>query len=187
MSTRIDSAPCALGAGRLLSHLRATLRTAAILLGALALPLVGAAAQSSGGSPKGGLFFKTNVPGVYYEAPLVDADVQLAVAGTILRATVRQHFVNPSNAWLEGVYVFPLPEQSAVDHLVMEIGDRRVTGVIKERQEAKAIYQQAAASGQHASLVESERPNIFTTSVANIGPGEAITVEIQYRDCPLSC
>jgi Ca-activated chloride channel family protein len=64
----------------------------------------------------------------------------------------------------------------------MEIGERRVVGAIKERQEAKAIYQQAAANGQHASLVESERPNIFTTSVANIGPGEAITVEIQYQD-----
>ncbi len=182
MSTTIQTAPAALRGGRSLLRVRGFLGAAAILLGTLALPLAGAAAQSSDGAPKGGLFFKTNRHGVYYEAPLVDTDVQLAVAGTILRATVRQHFVNPSNTWLEGVYVFPLPEQSAVDHLVMEIGDRRVTGVIKERQEAKAIYQQAAANGQHASLVESERPNIFTTSVANIGPGEAITVEIQYQD-----
>src|SRR5262245_46454743 len=182
MSTRthaIAAAPCA---GRLLSRLRGVLRMAAIFLGALALPLAGGAAQSSDGSPKGGLFFKTSKPGVYYEAPLVDTDVAFAVTGAIVRATVRQHFVNPSNAWLEGVYVFPLPEQAAVDHLVMEIGDRRVVGQIKARDEAKKVYEQAAAAGQHASLVESERPNIFTTSVANIGPGEQIVVEIQYQD-----
>ena len=182
MSTRPCTVPAALRAGRSLLRVRAALRTAAIIVSALLLPLAGAAAQSNESSPKGGLFFKTSKPGVYYEAPLVDTDVALAVTGTILRATVRQHFVNPSSAWLEGVYVFPLPERAAVDHLVMEIGDRHVVGQIKERQEAKAVYEQAAANGQHASLVESERPNIFTTSVANIGPGEAITVEIQYQD-----
>src|SRR5262249_43905796 len=79
-------------------------------------------------------------------------------------------------------YVFPLPEQAAVDHLVMEIGDRRVIGQIKERQEAKRVYETAAANGQRASLVESERPNIFTTSVANIRPGQAITVQIECQD-----
>ncbi len=119
---------------------------------------------------------------MFYQAPILRTDVTLAVAGTIERATVRQHFVNPSSHWLEGVYVFPLPEQSAVDHLVMEIGARRVVGQIKPREEAKKVYEQAAAAGQHASLVESERPNIFTTSVANIGPGERIVVEIQYQD-----
>ncbi len=182
MSTTIQTAPAALRGRRPLLRVRGFLGAAAIFISALLLPLAGASAQSNDGSPKGGLFFKTSKPGVYYEAPLVDTDVALAVTGTILRATVRQRFVNPSNAWLEGVYVFPLPEQAAVDHLAMEIGDRHVAGVIKERQEAKAIYEQAAANGQHASLVESERPNIFTTSVANIGPGEAITVEIQYQD-----
>src|SRR5215831_8038868 len=182
MFTDLHSVPRAIGAGRWLPRVRAALRTIAAVFAALLLPLAGAAAQSTEATPKGGLFFKTNKPGEYYEAPLVDTDVHLAVAGTILRATVRQHFVNPSNAWLEGVYVFPLPEQAAVDHLVMEIGERRVVGQIKERQEAKRVYEEAAANGQRASLVESERPNIFTTSVANIGPGQAITVEIEYQD-----
>jgi Ca-activated chloride channel family protein len=181
MSTRTRAAAAAVGGAYLLLRARALLAAAVLGLSALMSP-TGADAQTSDAAPKGGLFFKTSKPGYYYEAPLVDTDVALAVTGTVLRATVRQHFVNPSSAWLEGIYVFPLPEQAAVDHLVMEIGDRRVVGQIKERQEAKAVYEQAAANGQHASLVESERPNIFTTSVANIGPGEAITVEIQYGD-----
>lgn len=152
----------------------------ALLLACCLLP--GAHAQAGEDTPKGGLFFKTSTPGAYYAAPLLRTDVKLDVAGTVILATVRQHFINPSNAWLEGVYVFPLPEQSAVDHLVMEIGARRVVGEIKERVAAKQAYEQAAADGQHASLVESERPNIFTTSVANIGPGEQVVVEIQYQD-----
>ena len=152
-------------------------RSAAFILTLILFPF---AAQAD--SPEGGLFFKTNKPGVYYEAPLVKTEAQISVTGTIVRATVRQHFVNPSNAWLEGVYVFPLPERSAVDKLSMEIGARRVVGQIKEKQEAKKIYETAAASGQHASLVSSQRPNIFTTAVANIGPGEKVVVEIQYQD-----
>ena len=183
MSTTIQTAPAALRGGRSLLRVRGFLGAAAIFISALLLPLAGASAQSGDGSAKGGLFFKTSKPGVYYEAPLVDTDVALAVTGTILRATVRQRFVNPSNAWLEGVYVFPLPEQAAVDHLVMEIGDRNVEGQIKERQEAKARLR--AGGGRAASMPawwRASGPNIFTTSVANIGPGEAITVEIQYQD-----
>jgi Ca-activated chloride channel family protein len=167
----------------LLSRARRAAATFLALLISFLLAASAAHAQSSAEAPNGGLFFKSSDPaGEFYEAPILRTDVKLAVAGTILRATVRQHFVNPSSAWLEGVYVFPLPEQAAVDHLTMEIGERRVVGQIKPREEAKRVYEQAAAAGQHASLVESERPNIFTTSVANIGPGEQIVVEIQYQD-----
>jgi Ca-activated chloride channel homolog len=168
--------------GRLLPRVCLAMAGAVALLISFLLTASAARAQSSDETPKGGLFFKSDKPGVFYEAPILHTDVRLVVAGTIVRATVRQHFINPSNAWLEGVYVFPLPEQSAVDHLVMEIGERRVVGQIKPREEAKQVYERAAAAGQRASLVESERPNIFTTSVANIGPGEGIIVEIQYQD-----
>jgi Ca-activated chloride channel family protein len=168
--------------GRLLSRARGAAATLLALLISLLLAASAAYAQSGEQAPNGGLFFKSDKEGEFYEAPILQTEVGLSVSGTIVRATVRQHFVNPSNAWLEGVYVFPLPEQAAVDHLVMEIGARRVVGRIEAREEAKKIYEAAAAAGQHASLVEGERPNIFTTSVANIGPGEQIVVEIQYQD-----
>jgi Ca-activated chloride channel family protein len=79
------------------------------------------------------------------------------------------------------VYVFPLPEDAAVDRLRMQVGERLIEGVIQERQAAKATYERARHEGRRASLVEQERPNIFTTSIANIPPGAAITVEIQYQ------
>src|SRR5437016_1649406 len=64
----------------------------------------------------------------------------------------------------------------------MVIGDRVVVGDIKERQQAKTIYEQAKRNGQKAALTEQERPNIFTNSIANIGPGETVLVQIEYQE-----
>ncbi len=134
---------------------------------------------------EGTLLFRTNQARRFTPAPILKTDVQITVTGTIARATVRQEFTNPSKRkedWLEGIYVFPLPETAAVDHLRMQVGDRIIEGQIKERTEAKKIYEQAKQEGKRTSLVEQERPNIFTTSVANIGPGEHVTVEIEYQE-----
>ena len=73
----------------------------------------------------------------------------------------------------------PLPEDAAVDRLRLHIGARVIEGEIRERAEAKAAYEAAKQAGQRASLIEQERPNIFTTSVANVGPGDEIAVEIE--------
>ena len=132
---------------------------------------------------EGTLMFRTDQAGRYTPAPVLKTDVQIAVTGTIARATVRQEFTNPSRKkgdWLEGVYVFPLPETAAVDHLRMKIGERIIEGRIKERAEAKQLYDQAKREGKRTGLVEQERPNLFTTSVANIGPGERVTIELEY-------
>src|SRR5438132_9931588 len=107
--------------------------------------------------------------------------VLIVVTVIVARASVRQKFSNPSAAWAEGIYVFPLPEDAAVDHLRMQVGDRVIEGIIQERSTAKAQYEQAKQEGKRASLVEQERPNVFTTSVANIAPGAAIAVEIEYQ------
>ena len=134
---------------------------------------------------EGTLLFRTNQPGRFTPAPILKTDVQIAITGIIARTTVRQEFTNPSEKkgdWLEGIYVFPLPDTAAVDHLRMKVGERIIEGQIKERSEAKKVYEQAKQAGKRASLVEQERPNIFTTSVANIGPREHITVEIEYQE-----
>ncbi|HRB17442.1 MAG TPA: marine proteobacterial sortase target protein [Nitrospira sp.] len=134
---------------------------------------------------EGTLMFRTDQAGRFTPAPVLKTDVHIAITGTIARATVRQEFTNPSKKkgdWLEGVYVFPLPETAAVDHLRIKIGERIIEGRIKERAEAKQLYDQAKREGKRTGLVEQERPNLFTTSVANIGPGEHVTVELEYQD-----
>ena len=130
----------------------------------------------------GTLMFHTETPGRYIEAPLVATDVKMDIAGPVIRATLSQTFENNSDEWVEGVYVFPLPENAAVDRLRMMIGGRMIEGQIKEKKEAKVIYEQAKAQGKKASLIEQQRPNIFTASVANIGPHETIAIQIEYQD-----
>ncbi|MGQ0809927.1 MAG: marine proteobacterial sortase target protein [Nitrospiraceae bacterium] len=131
---------------------------------------------------QGTLLLRIDQAGHFIPAPALHTDVQITVTGLIARATVKQEFSNPSKEWAEGLYVFPLPETAAVDHLRMTVGERIIEGMIKERTDAKKTYEQAKSKGKRASLVEQERLNIFTTSVANIGPHDRITVEIDYQE-----
>jgi Ca-activated chloride channel family protein len=91
-----------------------------------------------------------------------------------------QQFQNPYSEKIEAVYVFPLPHNAAVNEFIMTIGERRIRGIIREREEAQRIYNEAKRQGYVASLLTQERPNIFTQSVANIEPGKQIDIEIKY-------
>ena len=135
-----------------------------------------------GDMTSGALLFKAKEKGRYIQAPALATDVDIDVTGPIARTRVTQRFENPSDGWVEGIYVFPLPEKAAIDTLRMMIGNRVIEGQIKERQEARQIYERAREAGQRASLMEQERPNVFTNSVANIGPGETIVVQIEYQE-----
>ncbi len=114
------------------------------------------------------------------ELPLKHTDVNIEVSGFVASATVIQHYHNPFKKPIEAVYTFPLPNDAAVDDMQMKIGERTIKGLIKRRQEARQIYERARERGQRASLLEQERPNIFTQSVANIMPGDNIVITIRY-------
>ena len=129
-----------------------------------------------------GLTIRPHSGGPSLSAPTVSTHISTTISGLIARTTVSQTFHNPSSDWAEGMYVFPLPEHAAVDHLRMRIGERVIEGIIQERAEAKKTYEQAKHKGQRASLLEQERPNVFTASVANLAPGEPVIVDIEYQD-----
>ncbi len=112
--------------------------------------------------------------------PLKHTDVQADIAGYIASVQLTQQFQNPHTNKIEAIYVFPLPENAAVNEFIMTIGERRIRGIIRERVEAEQIYQEAKRQGYVASLLTQERPNIFTQSVANLEPGQAIDVTLRY-------
>jgi Ca-activated chloride channel family protein len=112
--------------------------------------------------------------------PLKHTDVKAEISGFLSRVVVTQEFENPFKDKIEAVYTFPLPQNAAVDDMTMRVGDRTVRGRIKRREEARAVYEAARASGHVASLLDQERPNIFTQSVANILPGEQVKITISY-------
>ena len=150
---------------------------------AVALPAPAAAPQVAPDEATSGRFLMRRAKDEPWAmAPTLATEVSFRVAGVVARASVRQRFRNGTDEWVEGVYVFPLPEKAAVDHLLMRVGERTIEGQIREREQAKAEYRQARDEGRKASLVEQERPNIFTTSVANLGPGEELVVEIEFQE-----
>ena len=112
--------------------------------------------------------------------PLEHTAVRAEISGFLSRVTLTQKFGNTSKDPVEAIYVFPLPDRAAVDRMTMKVGDRTVVGKIKRREEARAIYDAARNAGKAASLLDQERPNIFTQSVANIMPGENIEITISY-------
>ncbi|HKG46497.1 MAG TPA: VIT and VWA domain-containing protein, partial [Pyrinomonadaceae bacterium] len=114
------------------------------------------------------------------ECPLKHTEVKAQVSGFLSRVTVTQDFENNSQNKIEAVYTFPLPQAAAVDDLTMLIGDRTVKGKIMRREEAQQAYAAAKQIGKVASLLDQERPNIFTQQVANILPGERIRIVISY-------
>ena len=115
------------------------------------------------------------------EAPLLKTDIAVEVSGPTARAVVTQAFRNTTRGWVEGTYVFPLPEDAAVDGMTLVVGDRVVVADIAERAAARRAYETARAEGRTAALTEQERPNVFTNAVANIGPGETVLVRITYQ------
>ena len=112
--------------------------------------------------------------------PLKHTDVKAEITGFISRVVVTQEFENPFKEKIEAVYTFPLPQNAAVDDMTMIIGSRTVKGKILPREEARAVYESAKSSGKVSSLLDQERPNIFTQSVANILPGEQVKITISY-------
>lgn len=129
---------------------------------------------------EGALLYRSPITGAYETIPLAHTDVALDVRGLVEAATVTQQYVNSSSEPIEAVYVFPLPHDAAVYDLEIRIGNRLIHSVIRERAEAKRIYEAAKSEGKRAALVEEERPNIFTASVANIMPGDHIDVRLRY-------
>jgi Ca-activated chloride channel family protein len=116
----------------------------------------------------------------YHAATKLNTSVDIDVSGIVARVTVKQEFRNDGDLWSEGVYQFPLPDDAAVDRMRLQAGERIIVGEIQEKEAAQKTYEKAKREGKRASLVNQQRLNLFTTSVANIGPGETVTIEISY-------
>ena len=116
------------------------------------------------------------------DCPLKHTEMRGAISGFLARITVTQIFENSAPNPIEAVYTFPLPQDASVDDMTIQVGDRTIRSVIKKREEARAIYEHAKATGHVAALLDQERANIFSQSVANIMPGEQVSVTISYAE-----
>ncbi|MCX6929069.1 MAG: VIT domain-containing protein [Verrucomicrobia bacterium] len=128
-------------------------------------------------------YFKQLAPSQARDAAFVREELnhdRASISGYIGAVEVTQQFLNPYSSKIEAVYVFSLPHNAAINEIILVIGERRIRGIIRERQEAEQIYKEDKRQGYVASLLTEERPNVFTQSVANIEPGKQIDVNIKY-------
>ena len=110
----------------------------------------------------------------------LDITLNIEVNGLVAYAQIKQVFINPYNIELEGKYQFPLPENAAIKHLKVKVADKEIIGQIMEKKAAKAVYERAKKSGKKASLVQQQRPNLFTNNIANIPAQSTVVVTLDF-------
>jgi len=132
------------------------------------------------GEVESGMLLLRGGDGTFVPALVHASKAHFDISGMIAAVTVEQSFRNETGRWLEGVYAFPLPETAAVHHMEIVVGERRIVGEVREKEVAGKVYRAAKQAGRKAALVEQQRPNLFTNRVANIGPGEEISVRLEY-------
>lgn len=124
---------------------------------------------------------RNTAPGV--EAlPLKSTSVEASISGVIADVRVTQVYANTGTTPIEALYVFPGSTRAAVHGLSFTLGERRIEAQIKERRQARKIYETARTSGRTATLLEQQRPNVFQMNVANILPGDEVRVELRYTE-----
>lgn len=157
---------------------------ASLLLAGLALLLAAQAEAGEahiGDARSGTLVLRSGNGGGDIAASLQATDVRMKITGVVARVRVVERFANHSGGWQEGVCASPLPENAAVGTLAPRVGARTVKGVIPPREAAGQAYAQAGEAGRRAALAEGDRPNLFTTSVANVGPAETVEILVEYQ------
>ena len=113
---------------------------------------------------------------------LESTGARVRIAGVIANVDITQVYKNTGTHPLEAIYVFPASTRAALYRMKMTIGERVIEARIEERAKAREDYEQARDNGMNASLLEQERPNVFSMHVANIMPGHIIKVEMSYAE-----
>jgi Ca-activated chloride channel family protein len=114
--------------------------------------------------------------------PLESTKIAAHVAGVIAEVTVTQTYRNDGTMPIHARYVFPASTRAAVHGMQIQVGNQRVVAKIRERERATQEFEKAKAAGKTASLLEQERPNVFTMAVANILPRDRVVVELRYSE-----
>lgn len=144
------------------------------------LAAVSVFAQKNSGTTEGSLHVTAPDGSDAGLCPLKRTEVKADIVGSVTRVTVTQIFQNPLNQNIEAVYTFPLSNDAAVDDMTIEFAERKIKGQVMERVAAKQTYEKAKSEGRVAALLEQQRPNMFTQSIANITAGAEIKVVISY-------
>jgi len=114
--------------------------------------------------------------------PLKATTVSATINGVIADVKVTQEYSNTGTQPINARYIFPAGTRAAVHGMRMTVGEKVVEARIQERSKAKSVFKKAQAAGKSASLLEQQRPNVFSMNVANIMPGDTVAIELKYSE-----
>ncbi|HMG23547.1 MAG TPA: VIT domain-containing protein, partial [Kofleriaceae bacterium] len=123
-----------------------------------------------------GLYPAGNAPAL----AMLDSRIEVTVRGPLVETVVVQRFRNPTAHATEATYIFPLPADAAVSAMAIQVGTRAIRAAIEPRDAAQRRYEAAIAAGVAGALLEQERPDVFTQSVAAIPPGGVVEITLRY-------
>ena len=161
--------------------MQVNLRNLCLALVAVAIAFTSVRAQDPADKTLAPYFVVQGDPNVD-QLPLKDTQVEITVAGVIADVKVRQIYRNEGSRAINASYVFPASTRAAVYAMRMQIGNEIIVARIKEREQAKKDFEQAREEGKSASLLEQQRPNVFSMSLANIMPQEQVEIELRYTE-----
>ncbi|CAO2650129.1 Nn.00g014210.m01.CDS01 [Neocucurbitaria sp. VM-36] len=133
-----------------------------------------------------GLYYNISYDGSLEKTylPQVELQAHATILATTSRTILTQTFVNPSTdkGIKEVRYTFPLYDGVSVVGFTCHVGDRTIVGEVKEKEKARAVFQEAIARGETAGLLEQlpDAADVFTTTVGNIPPGARVIIKITY-------
>src|ERR1041384_750009 len=161
--------------------MQVNLRNLFLALIAVAIAFTSGVAQTQEDKTLAPYFVVQGDPSVDH-LPLKDTRVEIAVSGVIADVKVRQIYRNEGSRPINASYVFPASTRAAVYSMRMQIGNEIIVAKIKEREQAKQEFEQAKEEGKSASLLEQQRPNVFSMNLANIMPQEQVEIELRYTE-----
>jgi Ca-activated chloride channel homolog len=116
------------------------------------------------------------------QLPLKSVKVEVEITSIVAQVQIEQTYRNTGKTPIEALYVFPAGTRAAIHSMEFILGDRRISADLQKRAEARTNYETARDAGKSASLLEQHRPNVFQMNVANIQPGDVVTVRLNYSE-----
>ncbi|MGD8842708.1 MAG: VIT domain-containing protein [Gammaproteobacteria bacterium] len=157
----------------------------ALLALAACLAFPGARATTTGAessAPLSPYFFVEGGDSGTDRLPLKQTRADVRLNGFLASVQLSQVYRNEGTRPLNASYIFPGSTRAAVNGMTMTVGERRIVAQIKEKQAAKETFEAAKQAGKSASLLSQKRPNVFSMEVANIMPGDQVTVVLTYTE-----
>ncbi len=122
---------------------------------------------------------RPNIP-VARSYEIREVSVTGRVRDQVAEVQVSQTFHNPGSVVMESEFLFPLPEEGAVQDFVLLVDGRELPGRLLPKDEARRIYEEIVRRKRDPALLEYMGRGLYRTSVFPIPPGADRKVTMRY-------